>query len=95
MKDCKYRTEDCDNATICPCLMYNMRDATKEEQDGVNNYIKSISTPTGIVFESPYIDKEELDRIVDKLNAIGNINPVLYKDLEICLNSAEIQSKEE
>lgn len=64
------------NATICPCLMYNMRDATKEEQDGVNNYIKSISTPTGILFESPYIDKEELDKIVVKLNAIGNINPV-------------------
>ena len=29
-----------------------MRDATKEEQQGVNDYIKSISTPTGKSFYS-------------------------------------------
>lgn len=22
MEDCKYRTEDCDNATVCPCLLF-------------------------------------------------------------------------
>ena len=22
MEECKYRTEDCDNATICPCLLF-------------------------------------------------------------------------
>lgn len=27
--------------------MIGMRDATKEEQESVNNYIKSISKPTG------------------------------------------------
>lgn len=30
-----------------------MRDATKEENEGVNRYIKSISKPTGVDFFSP------------------------------------------
>ena len=31
-------------------LFGDCRDATKEEQEGVNKYIDSISTPTGITF---------------------------------------------
>ena len=62
---CGNRNEDCDNATICPCLLFInkevdsykkllqsniFREATKEEQEGINNYIKEHSVDTGINF---------------------------------------------
>lgn len=31
-------------------LFGKMRDATSEEQENINNYLKSISTPTGVNF---------------------------------------------
>ncbi len=63
--DCGNRNEDCDNATICPCLLFKnnqldsykkilnsdiFREATKEEQEGVDRYIKEHSVDTGINF---------------------------------------------
>lgn len=63
--DCGNRTEDCDNATICPCLLFInktmksykqvlnsdvFREATKEEQNSVSKYIKDRSIDTGINF---------------------------------------------
>ena len=63
--DCGNRTDDCNNATICPCLLFMsktmesydkliqsdiFREATKEEHDNVRNYVKEHSIPTGINF---------------------------------------------
>lgn len=65
--DCGNRNESCDNVTICPCLLFInkqlnsyekvlqsdiFREATKEEQEGVNMYIKEHSTDTGINFNN-------------------------------------------
>lgn len=63
--DCGNRNEDCDNGTICPCLLFInkqidnyknvlqsdiFREATKEEQESVSRYIKEHSVDTGINF---------------------------------------------
>ena len=70
--DCGNRNEDCDNATICPCLLFInkqidnyknvlqsdiFREATKEERMSVDNYIKKHSVDTGINFND-LIDTE-------------------------------------
>ena len=48
--NCCNRNEDCDNATICPCLLFTnpdiFREYTKEEQGSVNKYIKEHSIDT-------------------------------------------------
>ena len=56
--DCDNRNEDCDNATICPCLLFInkqidsykkvlqsniFREATKEERMSVNKYQRTFS----------------------------------------------------
>ena len=63
--DCGNRNEDCDNATVCPCLVFInkqldsyekvlksdiFREVTKEEQESVGRYIKEHSVDTGINF---------------------------------------------
>ena len=70
--DCGNRNKDCDNATICPCLLFInkqidnyknvlqsdiFREATKEERMSVDNYIKEHSVDTGINFND-LIDAE-------------------------------------
>ena len=70
--DCGNRNEDCDTATICPCLLFInkqldsyekvlqsdiFREATKEERMSVDNYIKEHSVDTGINFND-LIDTE-------------------------------------
>lgn len=65
--DCGNKNEDCDNATICPCILFInkqlesyekvlqsdiFREATKEEQESVSKYIKEHSTDTGINFNN-------------------------------------------
>ena len=70
--DCGNRNEDCDNATICPCLLFMnkqidsyenvlqsdaFREATEEEIVSVDKYIKGHSVDTGINFND-LIDAE-------------------------------------
>ena len=65
--NCGNKNEDCDNATICPCILFInkqlesyekvlqsniFRDATKEEQESVSKHIKEHSTDTGINFNN-------------------------------------------
>lgn len=46
-----------------------------------------------LMFDDFYL--EDLDAIIDKLNAIGNINPIPHKELEIYLSSAEEEDNAE
>lgn len=70
--DCGNRNKECDNVTICPCLLFInkqidsyekvlksdiFREATKEERMSVDNYIKEHSVDTGINFND-LIDTE-------------------------------------
>ena len=63
--ECGNRNAECNNATICPCLLFIskqldsykkvlqsgiFREATEEEQMSVDNYIKEHSVDTGINF---------------------------------------------
>lgn len=41
-----------------------------------------------------YIDKEELDKILEPFIVIGNINPILKDELNIYLSSAAVPSNE-
>lgn len=45
LKKCPKENKDC----TC-CGLYKMRDAISEELEGINNYIRSISKPTGYSF---------------------------------------------
>lgn len=47
-----------------------MRDATPEEQKSVNDYVKSISTPTGVMFDDLISKQAVLDTLTE-LNAIS------------------------
>ena len=49
---CIYLLKECpkENKDYTCCGLYKMIDATPEEIEGVNNYIKSISKPTGYNF---------------------------------------------
>lgn len=40
------------------------------------------------IIEPPYIDKKELDKILEPFIAIGNINPIPKDELDIYLTSA-------
>lgn len=50
---------------IIETLEQNMRDATPEEREGVDKYIKNISTTTGVDFwdseKQPYEEKESAE----------------------------------
>ena len=43
------------------------------------------------VFDDFSIDEKELDKIIDKINGIGNINPIPYKDIKEAMYNAEIK----
>ena len=52
-----------------------MRDATKEELESVDNYIKSISKPTGVNF---FDDKDVFEKLKDILMNYFDINNDTY-----------------
>ena len=47
---------------------YSMREATKEERENVNKYIKSISKPTGVNFYEEKTIVERLDEFIDRID---------------------------
>lgn len=52
-----------------------MRDATKEELESVDNYIKSISKPTGVNF---FDEKDIFEKLKDVLMGYFDINNDTY-----------------
>ena len=58
-----------------------MRDATPEEQKSVNDYIKSISTPTGVKFS----DVVSRDAVIKAVDAHTNEDGTLNDDISVIL----------
>ncbi len=58
-----------------PCEEYQMRNATPEEQKSIDDYIKSISKPTGVNFwdleQEPCSDAVSRQAVMDCLTATG------------------------
>lgn len=100
--DCGNRTDSCDNATICPCMNFInnetrhysellhsslFREATKEERESVDNYIKSISkklhtfTDEQLAEHDKQIMEDEREKVIDELlskcNSFPNNNDCL------------------
>lgn len=48
-----------------------------------------------MIYDDCYINKEELDKILEPFIAIGNINPISKDELNIYLSGAAGQSEEE
>ena len=61
---------------------YNMRESTKEEQENVNKYIKSISKPTSLKFNE---DKTIIDRLQNFIDCID-------KEIDYEMNNIPINS---
>ena len=81
-------TEDAlQSSWVNPIDLPEMRDATPEEQETIDNFIKSISTNTGITFDGSLTSEEQLNRR-ESLKAISKPTGInifdLYKNEERC-----------
>lgn len=98
--DCGNRTGGCDNATICPCLNFInketrsysellnsslFREATKEERESVDNYIKSISKKLH-TFTDEQLDEHDKQIRADVIDEFYNKLLVNKKDINLANN---------
>ena len=56
---------------------HSMREATKEERESVNNYIASISKPTGINFYDTETVYRQYELNLDKVNTMDDCKKIL------------------